>query len=157
MSQKSCRAETRSQGIATVARGRNFIGGEIRLAEPRPVLRGLRPRIRFVPSSMDTPNLQSRDPFSGDCDDPGRSSTFKNTTSPLQSRDPFSGDCDPSSTAARMRAARARLAEPRPVLRGLRRPSFFGDLDAGEKRLQSRDPFSGDCDGMARASRRLGR
>ena len=64
----------------------------------------------------------------------------------LQSRDPFSGDCDAAHPRDHC-GLHEPLAEPRPVLRGLRR-DVLGDLlhDAPEGGLQSRDPFSGDCD-----------
>ena len=142
-----CRAETRSQGIATERfqseppRPRNI------LAEPRPVLRGLRPNKSCPPPPIhQAGTLQSRDPFSGDCDRPGRAparakglqelaeprpvlrglrlqvvvATNKRILTCLQSRDPFSGDCDGirGSVVPRTRGS---LAEPRPVLRGLRR------------------------------------
>ena len=95
-----CRAETRSQGIAI--QGQLSHGeppGDDQLAEPRPVLRGLRyasgPRggrekdgppcraeTRSQGIAMPTPSWREGD-------DP---------PSALQSRDPFSGDCDQSSS-----------------------------------------------------------
>ena len=89
----ACRAETRSQGIATDRSGSR---------SPR----GCGP-------------LQSRDPFSGDCDGPVGPPVRRRRRSGLQSRDPFSGDCDADEPAA-AHPAPPGLAEPRPVLRGLR-------------------------------------
>ena len=63
--------------------------------------------------------LQSRDPFSGDCDVAFIKEHGEPMEKPLQSRDPFSGDCDAPSGAV---------------------------VSAWENCLQSRDPFSGDCD-----------
>ena len=92
--------------------------------------------------------------------------------STLQSRDPFSGDCDQEPHPVSKDTTEQGLAEPRPVLRGLR-PSDGRQLSGAvpqpcraETRsqgiatlwaltasmrdvclaLQSRDPFSGDCD-----------
>jgi hypothetical protein len=141
-----CRAETRSQGIATWKAFDDDVPLAA-LAEPRPVLRGL--RLRLVAH---------------------RPADFQF----LQSRDPFSGDCDSSSEAPTRTGNDFTLAEPRPVLRGLRRraapvvsphfsplpcraetrsqgiatpgsPGCFSPLFPSS--LQSRDPFSGDCDG----------
>ena len=119
------------------------------LAEPRPVLRGLRRGLLLPPGRAPaSPDLQSRDPFSGDCDPGNRkphpcriSSTCRAETRSqgiatavgldvsvgaetgrLQSRDPFSGDCDWTSPGAHQ--------NPQQPL----------------QTLQSRDPFSGDCD-----------
>ena len=68
---------------------------DTRLAEPRPVLRGLRrgagPAPPGPPADL---ALQSRDPFSGDCDTKSRRAAAGARTAILQSRDPFSGDCD---------------------------------------------------------------
>jgi hypothetical protein len=91
----ACRAETRSQGIAT----------QLLLRQP----------IDWHPLP-----LQSRDPFSGDCDDEGSGAEGgRGERTGLQSRDPFSGDCDASISSAH---------------------------SARRSNLQSRDPFSGDCD-----------
>ncbi len=144
-----CRAETRSQGIATGALNSNTdLLAPNRLAEPRPVLRGLRlaacypdasPRnrescraetrsqgIATARGSKETISerdtcLQSRDPFSGDCDVMANLLTRDSRIFGLQSRDPFSGDCDMISRDGR-----------------------FGGKNLVD--LQSRDPFSGDCD-----------
>ena len=115
--------------------------------------------------------LQSRDPFSGDCDvEEGRALELPGLIG-LQSRDPFSGDCD-FDIPGRPRYTWGQLAEPRPVPRGLRQGIVrrdWGDIGhacRAETRsqgiatlatviaccfslgslLQSRDPFSGDCD-----------
>jgi hypothetical protein len=147
--QPACRAETRSQGIATGYRRANQ-GGYARLAEPRPVLRGLRPmalskrqsdhrdpcRAETRSQGIATPGriarirmitleiaLQSRDPFSGDCDVRATPHGQHPECPDLQSRDPFSGDCDPSDEGMEEPESRGMLpslAEPRPVLRGLR-------------------------------------
>ena len=61
----------------------------------------------------DVDHLQSRDPFSGDCDSPllRAMGTITSTASALQSRDPFSGDCDSFSQSGcfseRIHACRA--------------------------------------------------
>ena len=94
---------------------------------------------------------------------------------PLQSRDPFSGDCDPVGRIQDEEDRPHQLAEPRPVLRGLRRLVAYSSFPRNTPRacraetrsqgiatlgrvlflpsqhpprLQSRDPFSGDCDDM---------
>ena len=147
--------------------------------------------------------MQSRDPFSGDCDDAVEHHHHGYIlVHPLQSRDPFSGDCNLGAPPTEPPRARSQLAEPRPVLRGLRparrregasggkmtmscraetrsqRIATVAQLRAqGEQPLgacraetrsqgiattscavifsylrvmilQSRDPFSGDCDGL---------
>ena len=120
---------------------------ELNLAEPRPVLRGL----RLDESALEGhrgDDLQSRDPFSGDCDTAGSLRVPSTRRAYLQSRDPFSGDCDASMEALAWRFAWRWLAEPRPVLRGLRHPFLHLRVQdpADLIDLQSRDPFSGDCD-----------
>ena len=67
------------------------------LAVPRPVFRGLRQSGFCDPIVCSDPGLQCRDPFSGDCDRDGDSSSpsrSKGEGGHLQCRDPFSGDCD---------------------------------------------------------------
>ncbi len=169
---RSCRAETRSQGIAT-GREESTMGTPARrLAEPRPVLRGLRQGCHHVshrlalhlPCRAETrsqgiatvqllrssitaaPSLQSRDPFSGDCDSRSSYVPTAPPPAPLQSRDPFSGDCDPGDGPLSVSVSGGLLAEPRPVLRGLRQNPPRGGFRAALRVLQSRDPFSGDCD-----------
>jgi hypothetical protein len=117
-----CRAETRSQGIATQgAAVRAPAAGPDPLAEPRPVLRGLRQDVkcRAPRSACRLLSCRAETRSQGIATEirPGSAGRHRGTpgASPLQSRDPFSGDCD---FAAR----------------------------AGAKALQSRDPFSGDCD-----------
>jgi len=145
--------------------------GILPLAEPRPVLRGLRHARRAQQGRHGLGHLQSRDPFSGDCDACVAARVAKWANAHLQSRDPFSGDCDGSFPPA------GRLPGPRSACRaetrsqgiatsstapgGRQRPHglqsrdpFSGDCDLGDglpqaahgARLQSRDPFSGDCD-----------
>ena len=72
--------------------------------------------------------------------------TIRTPTACLQSRDPFSGDCDPvnPSCFSRVPTASCRaetrsqgIATERPLQRGNHRRDIV---------LQSRDPFSGDCD-----------
>ena len=95
--------------------------GQERLAEPRPVLRGLRHHW--------TPHFTHL-PWAG-----------------LQSRDPFSRDCDQMPYSRGWLLIHPRLAEPRPVLRGLRRGnSRTAGPSWASPGLQSRDPFSGNCD-----------
>ena len=96
----ACRAETRSQGIAT--------------------------KKKQTVTGPGTPDLQSRDPFSGDCDWRGAPRAPRPEKATLQSRDPFSGDCD------------------RDVGRHFLQP---------QGHLQSRDPFSVDCDETPRGAR----
>ena len=92
--------------------------------------------------------MQSRDPFSGDCDRRLGVATSTCEGDTLQSRDLFSGDCD---------CLHLRRQEPHPVSKHLQsRDPFSGDCDGAFRvtrtvisvpGLQSRDPFSGDCDG----------
>ena len=146
----TCRAETRSQGIATPGRAARH---------PRPPGGTLQSRDPFSgdcdaeeAGQTMTPaakrGLQSRDPFSGDCDASRSCRASSRHVDSLQSRDPFSGDCDPDPGDHTRAVGKESLAEPRPVLRGLRRDplsaSFAPDFLHGF--LQSRDPFSGDCD-----------
>ena len=127
--QSACRAETRSQGIATRSCARRGQSRGPPLAEPRPVLRGLRRSASGSGSISRNSILQSRDPFSGDCDSKVACPTKSLRFPYLQSRDPFSGDCDyPQNSARRKRDLRL-LAEPRPVLRGLR-PSGLEAIQA---------------------------
>ena len=92
------------------------------LAEPRPVLRGLRPSSRGAELEGEYhTSLQSRDPFSGDCDAEASAMASRTPRSNLQSRDPFSGDCDGDTNVPERHPSTKRLAELRPVLRGLRR------------------------------------
>ena len=69
LAHRTCRDETRFQGIARPPagslRGPTSRGG---LARMRPVFRGLRPPGRRRPSAAGSGRLQGRDPFSGDCD-----------------------------------------------------------------------------------------
>ena len=144
--QPSCRAETRSQGIATLALLRLALGLD--------------------------PALQSRDPFSGDCDSI-EDFVGQNLEEIAACRAETRSQGIATLVAqAQLRADKVMLAEPRPVLRGLRR-SAVGARPTTEKRglaeprpvlrglrrvllglviglvigpLQSRDPFSGDCD-----------
>ena len=169
-----CRAETRSHGIATLEGSpQAFAGRKCILAEPRPVLRGLRRRplgqgsetcvkalqsrdpfsgdcdLTQVPpgTSYRLHPLQSRDPFSGDCDDPHSSSSSGSSSSSLQSRDPFSGDCDLPRGEKHRRPCwpPACRAETRSQGIATRAPAMAA-MRGIPMDLQSRDPFSGDCD-----------
>ena len=119
------------------------------------------------------PDLQSRDPFSGDCDflvvplrvmtcyvtcraetrsqgiatQPAAPPRQRGGSSRLQSRDPFSGDCDHSlyPLAGRAPVDNACRAETRS--QGIATQRVLGETATGViVHLQSRDPFSGDCD-----------
>ena len=169
-----CRAETRSQGIATVFHDPRIPAGPGRLAEPRPVLRGLRPGrvgrsnpvIPIAPLAEPRPVLRGLR-RSGPGADPGSAAAGLAEPRPvLRGLRPVK---QASESLNKLLACRAEtrsqgiatlfrplrhlphpaktLAEPRPVLRGLRRgarPRAACPLKVGH--LQSRDPFSGDCD-----------
>ena len=117
---RTCRAETRSQGIATSPRRSCARWGRSPLAEPRPVLRGLRPGELPTELASTPATLQSRDPFSGDCDSGPRSSipSLVSATCRAETRSQGIATGFRSGTAGCFRLP---LAEPRPVLRGLRR------------------------------------
>ena len=156
-----------------------------RLAGTRPVFRGLRPPPARRPAAAARPDLQGRDPFSGDCDQvagrrhhrgrglacrdetrfQGIATSFLlrhreggNRMAGLQGRDPFSGDCDHPCHMPRM------PGQEGSDLQG--RDPFSGDCDLHRdgralleqpgRGLQGRDPFSGDCDARS-ASERTGR
>ena len=129
----ACRAETRSQGIATHDRNTQEKAQALRLAEPRPVLRGLRQWHCSALRPLRRLLLQSRDPFSGDCDGAQGLRQGEAAARLLQSRDPFSGDCDPGNPGPQPHRRDRALAEPRPVLRGLRPP--FPGMDLGNASL----------------------
>ena len=119
---KPCRAETRSQGIATK--------GEV------------------TAKAQADPGLQSRDPFSGDCDPPGsRSDAGFVAGAPCRAETRSQGIATSTSRGRSPSGWIWMLAEPRPVLRGLRRAPALCRSRSRDT-LQSRDPFSGDCDGM---------
>ncbi len=116
------------------------------LAEPRPVLRGLRPGPSEIAIVWIGRCLQSRDPFSGDCD-VFCPELIKSGRNSLQSRDPFSGDCDketqmfPNAIPV-LKACRAETRSQGIATASMRSTS----ASLRSNRLQSRDPFSGDCD-----------
>ncbi len=139
------------RGLRHSSRPRTIPRAHFTLAEPRPVLRGLRRCGRAGCPPRRPSGLQSRDPFSGDCDAfASRERIMTTLPDSLQSRDPFSGDCDQATLRSARRAGRTPcraetrsqgiatrishlrlalvgfLAEPRPVLRGLR-PVFRAD------------------------------
>ena len=116
-----CRAETRSQGIATdVRRSRNRSPPE-NLAEPRPVLRGLRPLWDGKQPTRGPPSCRAETRSQGIatplCGPPGPRRSPNACRAETRSQGIATGfdelfDPEPLS---------ANLAEPRPVLRGLRR------------------------------------
>ena len=117
----TCRAETRSQGIATRASARAAGSSMARLAEPRPVLRGLRPHGGLLGQDEETrpPACRAETRSQGIA-----TSDFPEGRSP---RDLIPCRAETRSQGiATLRRRRERpwapiqLAEPRPVLRGLR-------------------------------------
>ena len=142
-----------------------------RLAEPRPVLRGLRLH-GLIPAHSRHPDLQSRDPFSGDCDPSQATHPAATGVNSLQSRDPFSGDCDvgallhpgravdqPCRAETRSQGIATRvfpLCLPQCTTTACRAETRSQGIATNDtprlhagglnSNLQSRDPFSGDCD-----------
>ena len=199
----SCRAETRSQGIATQRIRQRVDQPELDLAEPRPVLRGLRPSgleaiqalISYLAEPRPVLRGLRREARTARSSTPGRQACRAETRSqgiatlrrrqecwqladkPCRAETRSQGIATWDSAGLGSRSRRSSpLAEPRPVLRGLRltrpvdnygchtdlqsRDPFSGDCDntcptsihppAGHSTiLQSRDPFSGDCDASA--------
>ena len=68
----------------------------------------------------------------------------------LQGRDPFSGDCDSARSTRRTTLTGAlSLARTRPAFRGLRPNHPPAGHSTINKTLQGRDPFSGDGNGLS--------
>ena len=118
-----------------------------RLAEPRPVLRGLRPCNPLRGRKTNGSQLaEPRPVLRGLRRGPSRSGRGLGS-SDLQSRDPFSGDCDATTCGTRgwSRSTLTCRAETRS--QGIAIPGGPRlDPGGGPAPLQSRDPFSGDCD-----------
>ena len=117
------------------------------LAEPRPVLRGLRREARTARSS--TPGRQAcraETRSQGIATLRRRQECWQLADQPCRAETRSQGIATWDSAGLGSRSRRSSpLAEPRPVLRGLRltRPV---DNYGCHTDLQSRDPFSGDCD-----------
>ena len=120
----ACRAETRSQGIATFPTAGGIARRGIPLAEPRPVLRGLRLGREGRPAEGLEDACRAETRSQGIATSAACGASSAPASRRLQSRDPFSGDCDSPSGRGGGRSGRPRLAEPRPVLRGLRQQSL---------------------------------
>ena len=171
---RACRAETRSQGIATHARVQCARRGLVAACRAETRSQGIATLLGQRHWRRPDLALQSRDPFSGDCDtrrleieddrrldDACRAETrsqgiaTRTVTSPrerpsritsLQSRDPFSGDCDEGKGwRVHLAGCDACRAETRSQGIATRFPGG-GENHEGYNDLQSRDPFSGDCD-----------
>ena len=138
-----CRAETRSQGIATRDGELQSAGGAGPLAEPRPVLRGLRPLRKSCHAIFLVKLVEPRPVLRG-LRRMGFLMAFLLSCHGLQSRDPFSGDCDPvcSPHLSPLRRLPCR-AETRS--QGIATSSPYRGAQQNPFTLQSRDPFSGDC------------
>ena len=118
----TCRAETRSQGIATKMRepARSLLASSACRAETRSQGIATSRRGGCGCGRRGFPRLQSRDPFSGDCDESRKATIPRGPRTLAEPRPVLRGLRPAPGVCAAARGRRPPLAEPRPVLRGLR-------------------------------------